>query len=642
MSTQQPQSHPSSTSSAAHASSSSSSSAAKASQSATSRYPYEVSTPTPSSPPDAYLHGLTGVNQTGNYLFINILIGVFFGLMAATLIFRIINLGNMYLRFLHATGNGREKQTLWRTNKTAWWPWLKRHMLYAPLFSKRHNQVIKLTSVVTFGTLPSRFHSFLLITFVSLNLAYCAVLNYEDKNRYAIFAEWRGRTGALATVNLIPTILFAMRNNPLIPLLRVSYDTFNLLHRWMARIVIIESILHTLAWAIASVEQKGWDKAFHSIKTSDFMQTGTVGLAAFVFLGIQAWSPLRHAFYETFLNFHKLAAAVAIGGVYAHTDLGELPQISYVKLVVGFWAAEYAFRVFRIIYRNWARQHGFTQVTVEALPADACRITFRLARPWRFSPGTHVHAYLPRYSLWSSHPFSVAWSEDHLRTSLSDEEKLPTTGPMNSSELDMTNSSNIRTEVSLIVRSFTGVTRSVYNAACKAPNKVITTWGAIEGPYGGHESLDSFGTVLMFAGGVGITHQLSYIRHLVAGAGNGTVAAKKVVLVWSVPTTENLEWIRPYMDEILRYPGRRDVLKIMLFVTKPRSRNEIMSNTGSVAMYPGRCSPQTIVEKEFLERDGAMAVTVCGPGPFSDAVRQASRRLCEVGSVTFVEEAFTY
>ena len=200
----------------------------------------------------------------------------------------------------------------------------------------------------------------------------------------------------------------------------------------------------------------------------------------------------------------------------------------------------------------------------------------------------------------------------------------------------------MRTEVSLIVRSFTGMTSSIYKAACKSPTRVITTWGAIEGPYGGHESLDSFGTVLMFAGGVGITHQLSYIRHLVARCAENTVAAKKVILVWSVPTTENLEWIRPYMDEILRYPGRREVLKIMLFVTKPRSRNEIMSNTGSVAMYPGRCSPQTIVEKEFAEREGAMAVTVCGPGPFSDSVRDASRRLCEVGSVTFVEEAFTY
>lgn len=38
----------------------------------------------------------------------------------------------------------------------------------------------------------------------------------------------------------------------------------------------------------------------------------------------------------------------------------------------------------------------------------------------------------------------------------------------------------------------------------------------------------------MFAGGVGITHQVSYVRDLVAGYANGTVAARKVVLVWII------------------------------------------------------------------------------------------------------------
>ncbi|KAL9053624.1 MAG: hypothetical protein Q9162_004652 [Coniocarpon cinnabarinum] len=602
--------------------------------------PYEVSAQ-PWTHPE-YLSGLTGVQQTSNYLFVNIILAVFFGLMLATLIFRVCNLGNMYLRFIHATGAGREKQMYWKTNKTEWWPWIKRHLLYAPLFSKRHNQVIKLTSVVTFGTLPSRFHSILIFVFVTMNLAYCAVLDYSNKQSEAVWAEWRGRTGMLATLNMIPTFLFALRNNPLIPLLQVSYDTFNLLHRWLARIVIIESILHTLAWFIPKMKMQGFEGVKHSIPKSEFLMWGTVATLVFIFMGLQAWSPLRHAFYETFLNIHKLAAIACIVGVYLHCSHGELPEVQYVQIVIAFWALEYVFRTGRIVYRNWARQSGLTRVTIEALPAEACRITYHLARPWKFSPGVHIHAYLPRYGLLSSHPFSVAWSEDHVRSSLSDDEKLPTTGPLKVNELDLQRSGTVRTDVSLIVRSFTGMTSHVYKAACNAPNKVITTWGAIEGPYGGHESLDSFGTVLMFAGGVGITHQLSYIRHLVAGAGNAMVAARKIILVWSVPTTENLEWIRPYMDEILRYPGRREVLKIMLFVTKPRSRNEIMSNTGSVAMYPGRCSPGTIVEKEFLEREGAMAVTVCGPGPFADSVRQASRRLCEVGSVTFVEEAFTY
>ena len=96
------------------------------------------------------------------------------------------------------------------------------------------------------------------------------------------------------------------------------------------------------------------------------------------------------------------------------------------------------------------------------------------------------------------------------------------------------------------------------------------------------------------------------------------------------------------MDRILRMEGRRDILRIQLFVTKPRHRGEVVSNTGSVQMFPGRCNPQTILRKEMPERIGAMGVTVCGPGAFADAVRAAVRDVTEEGAVDFIEEAFTY
>ena len=41
--------------------------------------------------------------------------------------------------------------------------------------------------------------------------------------------------------------------------------------------------------------EKGWDKTKHGLVGSDFMLWGFVGTVCFVFLGIQAWSPLRHA-----------------------------------------------------------------------------------------------------------------------------------------------------------------------------------------------------------------------------------------------------------------------------------------------------------------------------------------------------------
>ena len=187
------------------------------------------------------------------------------------------------------------------------------------------------------------------------------------------------------------------------------------------------------------------------------------------------------------------------------------------------------------------------------------------------------------------------------------------------------------------------MTRKLFERASGAPNGVITLRGAIEGPYGGHESLRSYGTCILFAAGVGITHQVSQVRMLVAGSAEHSVATRRVVLVWSVPNTETLEWVRPWMDEILRMPGRRECLKIQLFVSKPRSHAEVVSSgTGSVQMFPGRCNPATVLDKELESRVGATCVTVCGPGAFADSVRGAVRNRLDVGVVDFIEEAFTY
>ncbi len=52
------------------------------------------------------------------------------------------------------------------------------------------------------------------------------------------------RAGTLAVVNLIPLVLLAGRNNPLISLLNISYDSFNLMHRWFGHIVVALAITH--------------------------------------------------------------------------------------------------------------------------------------------------------------------------------------------------------------------------------------------------------------------------------------------------------------------------------------------------------------------------------------------------------------
>ena len=593
---------------------------------------------TSTSPAAAYISGLAGVNLkvddlTTYYLWLSIL-----GLCGGILLGRLAQIANAHLRHLMNLDANSIHQSYWSHDRTRWWPIAKKEVLYAPLNKKRHNRELQLSKAINVGTLPSRLHFIILGLYFASNIIYCCMLDYTDKEEAAILADLRGRTGHLAIVNMVPLIIFAGRNNPLIPLLRVSFDTYNLFHRWFGRIVILQSIVHTAAWAANVVAAEGFHRLGKHLAKSSFLQYGMVATVAMALILLQSPSAVRHAFYETFLHIHQLLAFAVILGVYVHCKQGKLPQMPYLKWIVAIWVMERSFRLIRILYRNVSTS-GCTKTTVEALPGEACRVTFELKRPWKITPGCHVYAYLPAVSLWMSHPFSIAWSDSRPTPYLAlEDEKLPTT----QADLGTPAPTRTTTSISLIMSKRSGMTAKLYNKARASPTGVITIAGAVEGPYGGLESLHSYGTVILFAGGVGITHQISHVRDLLARYEEGQVATQKIILVWSVRTTEHLEWIRPWMDEILAMPYRKQVVKIMMFVTKPRDAREVRSRSETVLMYPGRANPTVIIAREMISRVGATAVTVCGPGAFADDVRAAVRENVGKGTLDFVEESFTW
>jgi NAD(P)H-flavin reductase len=326
---------------------------------------------------------------------------------------------------------------------------------------------------------------------------------------------------------------------------------------------------------------------------------------------------------------HIALAILAVVGVWYHLDMKSLPQIKWLIPVIPLWAGDRLARFVRIAYHNFGS--GGTKTLVEALPGNACRITVTMARPWTFKAGQHAYLYLPGISLWQSHPFSLAWSEE--AESL-DSEKLA----MNRQDI----LSMRKTSMSFVVRARTGMTGRLYQKAAAQPEGRLITTCLVEGPYGGLHMMHSYGTAMLFAGGVGITHQVPHVRSLVAGFANGTVATRKIVLVWIIQSPEHLEWIRPWMTEILAMDKRRDVLRIMLFVSRPRSTKEIHSPSSTVQMFPGRPNIDTLLGMEMESQVGAMGVTVCGPGTLSDEVRLAVRKRQYGGNIDFVDEAFSW
>ena len=595
-----------------------------------------------------YTEGLHGVQIEKDKILVRWLWVTMAILAVLVLSARIFQLSNSHLRRIFSLAANARQQSYWTFDKTTFWPRFKRDVLYAPLGRKRHHREIKFSEAVNVGTLPSRFHLGLLLLLLGSNIAYCCILDYDVADYGALIAELRGRTGILATANMVPLILFAGRNNPLISLLRVSFDTYNLLHRWIGRIVVVEAVAHTAAWATNCIRTKGVQTTFHSINESLFLQMGTAATVAMVIILLQSPSVVRHAFYETFLVLHQALAFVAVLGVYVHLESNDLPARPYIRAAVGLWVFDRILRVFHLARLNLSRRNGCTNIEVEALKGEACRVTFHLPRHITVRPGSHVYAYLPKISWWMSHPFSVAWtntdSEPPTGSALLGSSACPPSPSSLEKQMETfpLHGSKRATSISLVVSARTGMTRKLYQQACASGSGMLHLRGMLEGPYAGHDSLKSYGTVVLFAGGAGITHHLIQIRHLIAACQAGTVATRKIVLIWSVRSVETLSWVRPWMDEILQMEGRRDVLAVLLFVTKPKSPRDMVSPSSTIKLFPGRCKPGVILDEEMTNRVGATAVSVCGPGPFADEVRSAVRERIDWGTLDFIEEAFTW
>ena len=587
-----------------------------------------------------YTHGLTGVDVPLDDSLTNILWLSIGALCLVILCVRFGQMGNAHLRHLLNLNASALQQSYWSEDRTSIWPKLKNNLLYAPLWKKRHNREFQLSRAMNVGTLPSRLHTLILSVYLISNIIYCMYLDYRDP-KAKIMAELRGRAGHLSIVNMLPLIVLAGRNSPFIPLLRVSFDTYNLFHRWIGRVVALEALVHTLAWATNEYDAKGMKGISNSLHTVPLLSYGLLGTVALAAIMVQAPSIIRHAFYETFLHIHQFLAMMTIVGVKVHCKLGKLPGEGYIDWVIAIWVLERAARLFRILYRNVSPRR-LTKVTVEALEGpgiEACRVSIDLVRPWRYTPGCHLYIYLPVISFWMNHPFSIAWSDTRptIDTTAADE-KFP---QRKSSCVEL--GAHTTTTLSLIIAKRTGMTAKLFEKARISATGTFTTYGMVEGPYGGLDSLHSYGTVILFAAGVGITHQLGHVRELLEGHAAGTVATQRVVLVWSVKNTETLEWVRPWMDEILQMPNRKQVLKVLLFVTKPRSAREVVSRSETVQMFPGRCNPNIVLGREMIGRVGAVSVTVCGPGAFADEVRGAVRVVVDEGkTVDFVEESFTW
>lgn len=161
--------------------------------------------------------------------------------------------------------------------------------------------------------------------------------------------------------------------------------------------------------------------------------------------------------------------------------------------------------------------------------------------------------YIPALGLWTSHPFSAAWQSVKRPRSFQLEKSDNTVSTL------VSGTKSERITVSFLIRKKDGFTKKMMRSI--ANGRQLNVVALAEGPYGmilfqyllnlspelavltevgGVHSYDSYGTIVLIAGGIGITHPMSYLRELVNGFANRTVATRRITLLWVVRSVSML------------------------------------------------------------------------------------------------------
>ncbi|TEY33869.1 hypothetical protein BOTCAL_0661g00040 [Botryotinia calthae] len=376
---------------------------------------------------------------------------------------------------------------------------LQQYIFLPALFGSRHLDPLP----GNIGYLPSRALSIFIGIHVVLNVVLSSI-SFRSFSPNTFFAspqfelcEYVGnQTGTLSFVNISISISLAGRNNTLIALTGWSQTTFLTLHRWTARIAILQAVVHSICYTVEFFEPGGGGGAAYAASAAEpFYWGGIIATIALSLVIAFSILPFRIKFYEIFLLAH-----IAL----------------VILTLVGCW------------------------------DCDIMQITIFPRVDREFGPGQHTFLYIPGLGrAWESQPFSLAgWKKEGILQShgsftlLSSDISRGGKGAngrvpilAESGERDIANQSQdysqTRASIQFLVRPHTGMISTPQKLLLTSrSNAGMKTSIYSEGPYVGHRAtlqlLLIADTILCIAGGIGITNALGFIQEYVHGNfGNG-------------------------------------------------------------------------------------------------------------------------
>lgn len=446
-----------------------------------------------------------------------------------------------FLRYLFVTFGSRE-QSMGRPNKL-----IRLYYQYISIpavFDERHIDRYYLFNFIPVF-FPTRFESIVIAFYFLMNVIFlCTGYSFMNNNplwatHYSeLVLNLSNRAGIFAAIQVPLLTLFALRNNVLIWLTGWSFSTFNAYHRAVARVTFLLAVVH-------AASKHTMMQSFHAPLRIIYFPTllFRLGVAA-----ISLWSLMiilgffRVKYYEIFLFFHVGFAIASYFCILFHLNSLGYKQTIYVSL--GLLCGDFLIRAGRIIFSNFSfylkpilGSGRITKASVSLLPSDVINVRIRTPIQWPFAPGQYVYIHFNRLKILESHPFSAI-------------------GPSSDGE-----------SFQLLCKARNGITRRLKEyletKGAKDGQKVNISV-LIEGPYGVHCPVERYNTVLLVAGGIGITGIIPYAEYLALSP-----HYHEIHLIWTVAAVEELTWI----EERIQWLSETGKARIKLYVTRSTKAN---------------------------------------------------------------------
>ncbi|KAK4964635.1 hypothetical protein LTR66_012252, partial [Elasticomyces elasticus] len=333
------------------------------------------------------------------------------------------------------------------------------------------------------------------------------------------------RAGMIAVAMMPWIVALSMKANFITLLTGIGHERLNILHRWLAYICLLLSLVHTIPFYVTPAWDQGGLNTFKSYFSGSgtyIYGTGIAALTPLIFLCVHSLPPLRQKMYELFVSLHVPVAILYLAMLFWHCK-NYLTSWNYLFATFAIWLCSYIARLF---YLNWTNPWRMSwligeEAAVTLMPENAIKITIPTQVKWR--PGQYVYLRMPGISVFENHPFTIA--------------------SLCSNDFPSAYGEEFRDMV-LVFRPFGGFTRKVLDSALEH-GPWHTYRAFIDGPYGGMQRrMDAFDHVVLFAGGSGITALISQLLDLIKRMRDRKAVTKTVQVVWALKRPETMEWFK--------------------------------------------------------------------------------------------------